>query len=75
MPIESKFVVPFRELRLSDIPRVGGKNASLGELIRFLVPMGVRVPDGFAVTAEAFVRIWRPPAWASRSIRRCRVWT
>jgi pyruvate, water dikinase len=56
MPTDQKFAVPFRELRLSDIARVGGKNASLGELIRCLVPMGVRVPDGYAVTAQAFVR-------------------
>jgi pyruvate, water dikinase len=49
-----RFTVPFRELRLSDIPRVGGKNASLGELIGSLAPLGIRVPDGFAVTAEAF---------------------
>jgi len=50
----ARFTVPFRELRLSDIPRVGGKNASLGELIGSLAPLGIRVPDGFAVTAEAF---------------------
>ncbi len=56
MPIDSEFVVPFRELRLTDIARVGGKNASLGELLRCLVPLGVRVPDGFAVTAEAYLR-------------------
>jgi pyruvate, water dikinase len=56
MPTHSEFVVPFRELRLSDIPRVGGKNASLGELLRYLVPLGVRVPDGFAVTAQAYAR-------------------
>ena len=48
------FVVPFRELRLRDVPRVGGKNASLGEMIAQLSPLGVRVPDGFAVTAEAY---------------------
>src|SRR5262245_57549526 len=46
--------VPFRELGLGDIARVGGKNASLGELLRSLSPLGVRVPDGFAVTAAAF---------------------
>jgi pyruvate, water dikinase len=50
------YVIPFRELTLADVPRVGGKNASLGELIRYLVPLGVRVPDGFAVTAAAYVR-------------------
>ncbi|HWO09300.1 MAG TPA: PEP/pyruvate-binding domain-containing protein, partial [Polyangiaceae bacterium] len=54
MSSPSRFVIPFRELALSDVPRVGGKNASLGELIRHLVPLGVRVPDGFAITAEAF---------------------
>jgi pyruvate,water dikinase len=39
---------------MDDVPRVGGKNASLGELIRHLTPLGVRVPDGFAVTADAY---------------------
>jgi len=53
-PSSTAFTVPFRDLGLRDIPLVGGKNASLGELIRSLVPLGVRVPDGFAVTAEAF---------------------
>jgi pyruvate,water dikinase len=50
-----RFTVPFCELGLSDIASVGGKNASLGELIQSLAPLGVRVPDGFAVTASAFV--------------------
>jgi pyruvate, water dikinase len=48
--------VPFSKVTLADVPRVGGKNASLGELFRYLVPLGVRVPDGFAITAEAFRR-------------------
>ena len=56
MATHHSFVIPFRELTLADVPRVGGKNASLGELFRYLVPLGVRVPDGFAVTAQAFVR-------------------
>jgi len=47
-------VIAFRELDLSRVPEVGGKNASLGELIRELEPKGIRVPDGFAITAEAF---------------------
>ncbi len=47
-------VLPFSALTLADVPRVGGKNASLGEMVRTLVPRGVRVPDGFATTAEAF---------------------
>ncbi|HEX7840772.1 MAG TPA: phosphoenolpyruvate synthase, partial [Kofleriaceae bacterium] len=46
----------FRELGLADIATVGGKNANLGELVRHLAPLGVRVPDGFALTADAFRR-------------------
>ncbi len=49
-----RFVRPFRELRNKDIPIVGGKNANLGELIATLAPLGVRVPDGFAITAAAY---------------------
>lgn len=46
-------VVPFENLRMSDVEAVGGKNASLGEMISQL-PQGVRVPTGFATTAHAF---------------------
>ena len=46
-------VVPFEHLRMTDVEAVGGKNASLGELISQL-PQGVRVPTGFATTAHAF---------------------
>ena len=46
-------VVPFEQLRMTDVEAVGGKNASLGELISQL-PQGVRVPTGFATTAHAF---------------------
>ncbi|MFD0666187.1 phosphoenolpyruvate synthase [Ramlibacter sp. MAHUQ-53] len=46
-------VVPFEDLRMSDVEVVGGKNASLGEMISQL-PQGVRVPTGFATTAHAF---------------------
>ena len=46
-------VVPFENLRMSDVEAVGGKNASLGEMISQL-PSGVRVPTGFATTAHAF---------------------
>lgn len=51
----TRYVIPLRELRMSDVAQVGGKNASLGEMISQL-PDSVRVPDGFATTAEAF---WR----------------
>jgi pyruvate,water dikinase len=44
----------FDEVGLADVPLVGGKNASLGEMVCALGPLGVRVPDGFAVTAQAY---------------------
>ncbi len=46
-------VIPFQELRMSDVEQVGGKNASLGEMISQL-PASVRVPGGFATTADAY---------------------
>ncbi|MFZ9734141.1 MAG: phosphoenolpyruvate synthase [Burkholderiaceae bacterium] len=49
-----KMVVPFSELRMTDVDAVGGKNASLGEMISQLSDAGVRVPGGFATTAHAF---------------------
>ena len=47
-------VVPFEQLRMTDVEAVGGKNASLGEMISQLSRTGVRVPGGFATTAHAF---------------------
>ncbi len=47
-------VVPFENLRMTDVEVVGGKNASLGEMISQLAHAGVRVPGGFATTAHAF---------------------
>ena len=47
-------VVPFENLRMTDVEAVGGKNASLGEMISQLAATGVRVPGGFATTAHAF---------------------
>jgi pyruvate,water dikinase len=44
----------FSEIGIDDLPRVGGKNASLGEMYRELTAKGVRVPDGFATTADAY---------------------
>jgi pyruvate,water dikinase len=49
-----RFIRWFRELGIGDVPLVGGKNASLGEMFQALTPRGVRVPDGFAVTAEGY---------------------
>ena len=48
------YVLPFEDLRMSDVESVGGKNASLGEMISQLNASGVRVPTGFATTALAF---------------------
>ncbi len=48
------YVVPFSQLRMTDVESVGGKNASLGEMLGHLEATGIRVPDGFATTADAF---------------------
>ena len=44
----------FDALGIDDVPVVGGKNASLGEMRRALTPLGIRTPDGFATTADAY---------------------
>ena len=51
---DTRRVVPLAGLRMTDVESVGGKNASLGEMISQLAQAGVRVPGGFATTAEAF---------------------
>ena len=53
-PLATALVAPFEHLRMSDVETVGGKNASLGEMITQLAASGVRVPGGFATTAHAF---------------------
>ncbi|HEX5080367.1 MAG TPA: PEP/pyruvate-binding domain-containing protein, partial [Geminicoccaceae bacterium] len=50
----ARYIRWFEELSIDDVPLVGGKNASLGEMYRELTAQGVRVPNGFAITAEAF---------------------
>ncbi|MFO0442730.1 MAG: phosphoenolpyruvate synthase [Betaproteobacteria bacterium] len=52
--LATALVVPFEQLRMTDVEVVGGKNASLGEMISQLAHAGVRVPGGFATTAHAF---------------------
>ena len=54
MSPDYRYVRFFGDIRLDDVPIVGGKNASLGEMYRELTPQGVRVPNGFAVTAQAY---------------------
>ncbi|HXJ84998.1 MAG TPA: phosphoenolpyruvate synthase [Candidatus Methylomirabilis sp.] len=49
-----KYIRWFNEIGIGDIPLVGGKNASLGEMYRELTPKGVKVPNGFAITAQAY---------------------
>lgn len=51
---DSVYVASFEDLRMTDVESVGGKNASLGEMISQLAGAGVRVPTGFATTADAF---------------------
>ncbi|MEG3838109.1 phosphoenolpyruvate synthase [Microcoleus sp. MON2_D6] len=54
IPKEKALVLLFDEVGIADIPLVGGKNASLGEMIQQLTSQGVRVPNGFATTAYAY---------------------
>ena len=50
----SNYIRWFKELTIKDIPLVGGKNASLGEMYSKLLKKGVPIPNGFALTAEAY---------------------
>jgi len=54
MSDQANYVRWFNELTINDVPLVGGKNASLGEMYRELTPQGIQIPNGFAVTAEAY---------------------
>ncbi len=51
---KNPFVVWFKDIKISDVPIVGGKNASLGEMFSKLVKKGINVPNGFAITADAY---------------------
>jgi pyruvate,water dikinase len=48
------YTIPFERLGMTDVERVGGKNASIGEMIGHLARLGVKVPGGFATTAQAY---------------------
>ncbi|MFH1036450.1 MAG: phosphoenolpyruvate synthase [Patescibacteria group bacterium] len=52
--MEKKYILWFKEISRENVPEVGGKNASLGEMFSKLVNKGIRVPDGFATTAQAY---------------------
>ena len=52
--MKSPYILWMNKIGMENVPQVGGKNAALGELIRSVVPQGVRVPKGFCVTADAY---------------------
>lgn len=54
MKLQNKYIRWFGDIGIEDVPFVGGKNASLGEMYRELTEKGVRIPNGFAVTAEGY---------------------
>ncbi len=54
MKKEPRLIIWYKDLTIADVPLVGGKNAALGEMVRELLPLGVRVPNGFAITADAY---------------------
>src|SRR5579871_2636901 len=61
MTAQSEFTLDFSEIGLKDVPLVGGKNASGGELFNALGPLGVGVLDGFATTSQAYRRLLATP--------------
>jgi pyruvate,water dikinase len=64
--LATALVAPFEQLRMTDVESVGGKNASLGEMISQLAATGVRVPGGFATTAHAFRQFLQHNGLAAR---------
>jgi pyruvate,water dikinase len=56
MKEENKYILWFKDIRSEDVPLVGGKNASLGEMFSQLTSKGINIPDGFALTTKAY---WR----------------
>lgn len=60
-------VLWYSTLGMHDVEIVGGKNASLGEMISKLAETGVKVPNGYATTAEAYRIFWRMKGWTSKS--------
>ena len=72
MPDPTSFIRWFKDLGLNDVPLVGGKNASLGELYCELAGAGVQVPNGFAITAEAYRDFMRRTGLADMVTERLR---
>ena len=60
----------FKDIVLADIPEVGGKNASLGEMVHYLAPQGVNLPNGFAPTLPLLLHPYKfYKHWCSRRTR------
>jgi len=57
--MEQKFLVWLDEVGIEDVPLVGGKNASLGEMLRNLSKLGINIPYGFVVTSKAYYEFLR----------------
>jgi pyruvate,water dikinase len=53
-PCLKQYVIPFAAVGMADVHRVGGKNASIGEMLKALTDLGVKVPGGYATTADAY---------------------
>jgi pyruvate,water dikinase len=66
VPTQYRYIRFFNEIGIDDVPSVGGKNASLGEMYRELTPQGVRVPNGFAITAQAYRYVLEQAGIAAR---------
>jgi len=66
----TEYVIPLEQLSMQDVSRVGGKNASLGEMLQNLAPLGVRVPGGFATTADAYREFLAQDGLAGRIAKR-----
>ena len=62
----TRYIRTFSEIGIEDVPLVGGKNASLGEMYRNLAAQGVKIPNGFAITADAYrYTLDQAGAWAA----------
>jgi pyruvate,water dikinase len=54
MMVSQNYILPLREVGINDIEIAGGKNASLGEMIQHLMPLGINIPDGFVISVSAY---------------------
>lgn len=50
----NEYIIPFNKINVTYLPHVGGKNASLGEMFNNLHPVGIEVPEGFAIMVESY---------------------